>query len=243
MVTYQHLANNIINLVMSAGRDFDYIFGIPKNGLIPAVMYSNLTHIPLLIDADKIPDSGRVLIIDDSYNTGKSMEPYLKYENAKFGAVYTRSTSPEWLHTGKIMDGPRLFEWEIFTRKRVSYDIDGLLCPDVPRGVDYAEYLENAPLLYKPAYPVKCIITARYKRYRAITEAWLARHGIKYEHLIMSHRKDRQDRKANTAADKAKACKKHGVKTFLESSDKAAIAMSKYGIKVISIESKRTFGG
>ena len=100
MVTYQHLANNVINLVMSAGRDFDYIFGIPKNGLIPAVMYSNLTHIPLLLDADKIPDSGRVLIIDDSYNTGLQMAPYrAKYENATFGAVYTRSRSPEWLHT------------------------------------------------------------------------------------------------------------------------------------------------
>jgi hypothetical protein len=243
MVTYQDMANVIIRLVMSAGRDFDYIYGIPRNGLIPAVMYSNIAHIPLLLDADKIPDSGRVLVIDDSYNTGKSMEPYLKYKNATFGAVYTRSTSPEWLHTGKVMDGTRLFEWEIFTRKRVSYDIDGLLCPDVPKGADYADYLENAPLLYKPAYPVPCIITARYKRYRATTEAWLARHGIKYEHLIMSSRKDHKERKKYTAADKAEACKKYGVKTFLESSDRAAIAMSKYGIKVISIESKRTFGG
>ena len=243
MVTYQHMANEIINLVMSAGRDFDCIYGIPRNGLIPAVMYSNLTHIPLLLDAEKIPDSGRVLIIDDSYNTGSQMEPYLKYENVTFGAVYTRSTSPDWLHSGKVMDGPRLFEWEIFTRARVSYDIDGLLCPDVPKGSDYADYLENAPLLYKPAYPVKCIITARYKKYREITAAWLARHGIEYDHLVMSDRKDREERKKYTAIDKAKACKKYGVKTFLESSDRAAIAISKYGIKVISIESKRTFGG
>jgi hypothetical protein len=244
-ITYYDLSCDIIRLVLKAGRDYDFIYGIPRAGLLPAIMYSSITGIPILTDAGKISTSGKVIILDDSWNNGNTMQQYIdKYgmQNISYGVVYGRSKTPGNIYQAKAIDKGRLFEWEMFTSRRVSWDIDGLMCPDVPKHFDYyAQYLVNAPLMYAPGVKIKCIITSRFEAYRDITEKWLEKNNIKYDHLIMSQRKDRNERKKYGAKDKADACKKYGVKYFLESSDRAAAAISAYGITTISIRTRNIY--
>ena len=245
-ITYYQMSCDIILLLLRAGREFDYVFGIPRNGLTVAAMYSGITGIPMLTDEDKIATSGRVLILDDSWGNGGTMEKYTERhgtEGISYGVVYGRSRTPKYIHQARAIDSGRLMEWEMFTSKRVSYDIDGLICPDVPKGVNYAHYLATAPLMYAPGVPIPCLITARHEKYRKITEDWLKRHGIEYGKLIMSQRASRADRKANTARDNAKACIDNDVPVIIESSDSAAAAISRYGINCISIQSMRLFKG
>jgi uncharacterized HAD superfamily protein len=70
-------------------------------------------------------------------------------------------------------------------------DMDGVLCEDCPPGCDddgplYAEFLRTARPFHLPRrQPVGAIITARLEKYRDQTEAWLARHRVQYEQLVM----------------------------------------------------------
>ena len=70
-------------------------------------------------------------------------------------------------------------------------DFDGILCEDCSAeddddGSRYVRFLETA----KPKYLVRSceiplIVTARLEKYRALTEAWLRRWGVRCRELVM----------------------------------------------------------
>lgn len=71
------LATNISN----SGIKFSSIGGLPRGGLIPAVMLSHKLKIPF----GPVPQAGgNILIVDDICDSGKTLKPY-KFESG----VYT----------------------------------------------------------------------------------------------------------------------------------------------------------
>jgi uncharacterized HAD superfamily protein len=69
-------------------------------------------------------------------------------------------------------------------------DIDGVLCHDpgfIKSGNSrlYTEFLQNAAPKFIPTKKVKYLVTSRKEAYRSLTEDWLRRYNVNYEHLIM----------------------------------------------------------
>tara|TARA_B110000285_G_scaffold233133_2_gene305995 strand:+ start:1424 stop:2503 length:1080 start_codon:yes stop_codon:yes gene_type:complete len=141
------------------------------------------------------------LVIDDTVCRGRAMkkvnESLKRYAKTKFttAAVYA---SPG--HEGavdifsKLLPDPHYLEWNFFNScfaAQCAFDIDGILCEDAPLDVvndeaAYLEFLSNAPLLHavrKNEIPL--LITARLEKHRAVTEAWLEFHNIRFRQLAM----------------------------------------------------------
>ena len=57
--------------VWASGKSFSGIYGIPRGGLIPAVLLSHQIGIPLVFSKNEI--NSNMLIIDDMVDTGKTM--------------------------------------------------------------------------------------------------------------------------------------------------------------------------
>ena len=95
-VSWQEI-NSLINRLsisikaMVTLEDVDSLYGIPRGGLIPAVMLSHWTGIPLVTNSRNI--CSRTLIVDDICDTGKALQPYL---DNYIAVLYNRS------HTNKI---------------------------------------------------------------------------------------------------------------------------------------------
>jgi len=176
---------------------------VSLNDLVIGNHRQRMTQRPPL---DRSPDRHaaelRGLVVDDSINLGNTTRKvrarldWLRSEGIglEYLAVYaTASASGLVDHHLETLEQPRVFEWNFlhhaYTQK-IAIDLDGILCVDGPREVSndgghYESYIANAQLKYKPSVPVGAIVTSRLSRYRGVTEAWLARHGIQYNQLIM----------------------------------------------------------
>ncbi len=69
--------DNIASQIKSSGLDIQYIFGMPRGGLIPAVMLSHKLNIPLF-KFGMVLDS-KVLIVDDICDSGHTLKNYEPY--------------------------------------------------------------------------------------------------------------------------------------------------------------------
>lgn len=59
-------------LIKGSGKTIDYVYGVPRGGLIPAVVLSHSLHIPILSNFMD-GQNGTVLIVDDLVDTGKTV--------------------------------------------------------------------------------------------------------------------------------------------------------------------------
>jgi hypoxanthine phosphoribosyltransferase/uncharacterized HAD superfamily protein len=165
------------------------------------------------------PTSGRAIIVDDTVMTGNSYKVIAsivsqRFPNAITSAIYVNPLAKRkpdmWVHE---LGWPHLLEWNIFNSvlsPNVAMDFDGILCHDCPRGSDddgpkYLEFITNAlPRFLPRKVPIPLIVTARLEKYRAETEAWLSRYGVRTHALIMHPAKTlRQRRREDIAAFKA----------------------------------------
>jgi uncharacterized HAD superfamily protein len=76
-----------------------------------------------------------------------------------------------------------------------------------------------------PSIPLKGIVTNRLERFRGLTEEWLARHGIRYDSLIMSPHTSHaaRDQAHDAATRKAEAYRADpSLVLFVESDDAQA---------------------
>ncbi len=161
---------------------------------------SGLTRRPEVPFA-RLADVRRVLVVDDSITSGQSMarararlrdaRPDL---DARFLAVISdRRAHPEADLQFDLCPMPRVFEWNMMNSwlcGEACFDLDGVLCADPTAaenddGPRYRRFLAETALLRRPGLPVRRIVTSRLGRYRAETEAWLARHSITCERLDM----------------------------------------------------------
>ncbi|MGE0709144.1 MAG: glycosyltransferase [Planctomycetota bacterium] len=212
-VTYDELTRDALALAGRLPRDYRAVYGVPRSGLLPAAILAAELHLPLgvagadgLFAGDRlrahqapVPERGPVLLVDDSCSTGgamaraKALLVERGVRDVHTCALYVTEDAPARLdHFARVVRPPRLFRWNLWgcvRTQRLMCDLDGVFArdPAVPDddGAAYAHALETAPLLQRPLLPVHSIVTNRIERWRALTEGWLERHGVRCGQLHM----------------------------------------------------------
>lgn len=201
---------------------YDLIVGVPRSGMFVASLIAlklgkglatpellrkgQYWHSSVVDERIQLDDDCHVLLVDDAIHSGNSMSaavdmirsgnPKIKISRASL-IVHDESRSKVDLYH-KVIEPPRVYEWNILHRKIASQfgggvlavDMDGVLCADCPPGVDadeklYLEWISNARPYLIPAFEIDAIVTSRLERYRQQTEAWLKRHNVRYKELFM----------------------------------------------------------
>lgn len=202
----------------------------------------------------------RVLLVDDSCNKGGAMRravailqtkiPRIKIVRlAVYGPYQLDDPASAVDVTFAACHGPRAFGWNLMKHRRLprwGFDFDGVLCRDPAKaenddGPRYAAFLANAEPLFLPTRPIGHIVTGRLERYRAPTEAWLARHGVQFESLTMMPYATKAERMAagNRGGWKAGVVRGLGVEMFIESCPKqAGIIARESGVPVFCTRSQ-----
>ena len=65
--------------VKNTNKDFKGVYGIPRGGLILAVMLSHKLDLPLIMSKDELDENS--IIIDDIADTGKTLLDFTEYES------------------------------------------------------------------------------------------------------------------------------------------------------------------
>lgn len=211
---------------------------------------------PLRAGEGNVFDSARrILVVDDCVSQGTEMDKARARvaelglaDRCTFLAVYSFPEHPEKADIVlETIPRPMAFQWScMHSRNLASFcvEIDGLLCADATTaedddGANYLRFLENARPLFTPVVEIGWLVTCRLEKYRPQTEAWLARHGIRYRNLVMM---DHPTREAREAADrhaeyKARVYTESGAELFIESnSDLARKIAERTGKPVLSFE-------
>jgi uncharacterized HAD superfamily protein len=263
--SYSDLVKDSYLLAQKLGRnDYNAIISIPRSGNIPSSIVALTHNLPWLTvfslrgsqgDSSftgringgvSFPKTGRYLVVDDSCSSGSRILKAKKdlrdagYLNVDFAAIYVTGTSKDIVDTWvEVVAQPRVFEWNIYHHTYVGmagFDIDGVVCPDPPPGIDevahekgYIDWIRSAPVLHPISMKINCFITSRLEKYRKETEEWLAKNQFSYGELIMSPHK--------TAIDRRKA-QDHGqqkAKVFKERADlKLFVESNRYQAEIIS---------
>jgi|SRR5690554_701991 len=254
--SYADLSNDIKrNLHLITQEGFELIVGLPRSGMIPAYMISaylniDCTDIDSFVANTKLQrgitrttkasltypqDAKKVLIVDDSVYSGKSMKLALDkmnieiIEKIKTLAVYVNNDNPPFTDFYfEILNGKKLFEWGIFHNNIISnccFDIDGVLCRDPLIDEDddaekYKDFIMNVEPLFLPTGRIHSLVTNRLEKYREPTENWLKKHNVLYDNLIMVELSNKEDKNLIDASvdNKAKYYKKSNTELFIESS-------------------------
>lgn len=195
--------------------------------------YGSVGERLLRVDLDTI---SHVLIVDDSIYTGSAinkakLELQEKGLNVHyhFCAIYSSSKNMPYVDFYfKYLPHPRSFQWNYknhFLNTKACFDIDGVLCVDPTDaqnddGTNYLKFLLNAKPLFIPSKKIPCLVTSRLEKYRPETEAWLAKHKVDYETLIMLNLPSADQRRALKihAKFKAEVYGKRDEEFFVESS-------------------------
>lgn len=113
------LIGNILTKLKKDNRKIESIAGIPRGGLIPAVMVSHRLDIPLV---DYRQSTQTTLVVDDIVDTGKTIQD-IKLLNIPTAALITRSTSPvNPTYSGVFLETEEwvIFPWEDFQAERIQ---------------------------------------------------------------------------------------------------------------------------
>lgn len=225
--------------IRSLPNNYDMIVGIPRSGLFIAnliavklgrplttpdlLQQGNYWHSKKVRNRPDVGSLDRILLVDDSIDTGRSMQqaidtiravnPSVEISRACLIVREEAKTSVD--HYQQVVSPPRIFEWNILHRKLGSHmehgclavDLDGVLCADPPDGADgdeaaYLEWLPRAKRYLVPAFEIDCVITCRLEKYRQQTEAWLSEHGVRYKELIMWDLPSKDERRGRFARHK-----------------------------------------
>ena len=65
--------------IKNTNKDFKGVYGIPRGGLILAVMLSHKLDLPLIMSVDELDENS--IIIDDIADTGKTLLDFVEYES------------------------------------------------------------------------------------------------------------------------------------------------------------------
>lgn len=169
-VTYGQLYYDVRDFCLKLPTDLVGIVGIPRSGMLPAIIISEIKHLPLgnfteFVKTGKFmaggarlqtefPTSGKVLVIDDSIYMGAEMQRSFKswldnQDTLKdFTPVWSAIYKNPHFHDPGILThvethDRRYFEWNLMHHPglvNTMCDIDGILCPDPPVDDDGVEY-------------------------------------------------------------------------------------------------------
>ena len=120
--TWDHLDKLIMDIKMHL-EDTKYvnIAGIPRGGLIPAVMLSHATGLPLVPIGEA---KGNTIIVDDIVDSGETVSSFM---NAGYRVValyerYTAKHKPEFAPHFLAADNWIVFPWESSTLTQTERD-------------------------------------------------------------------------------------------------------------------------
>ena len=105
----------IASQIQYQGREYTGIYGIPRGGLVPAVMLSHELGIPL-VDA---PGDG-VLVVDDINDTGKTVSEHSEYDIAVLIERESSEASANVVGVIVTTDDWFVFPWE--SKERAEED-------------------------------------------------------------------------------------------------------------------------
>ena len=230
--SYEDMADVIRRNLWKIPADIDIVVGVPRSGLIAALMIAELLNKPcgavtgqsrftmlgggIREQATHTGIAYKILFVEDVVNTGYSIN------QVKEGFSALRDDNWEMIFAAVYVEGPEskdyvdiylqdnynpadsdwFYEWNILHHSksdRCLWDIDGLLCKNPPDDRDtaaYEQYISNPLPMVIPTYPVGGFVTYRLEKYRAMTQDWLKRQGIKYQQLVMFPADDRDTRNA-----------------------------------------------
>ncbi len=270
--SYQDLSLTINKHFIKIPRDIDLIVGVPRSGMLPATMIGQILNKPVVaLDSyldGKLYEIGlyrrphnlatnysgikKVLIIDDTINSGASMNKVKerirnsdKHEiNTIYCAVYYVRESADKIDIGfEECSWPRIFQWNIlncWVLAQACLDIDGVVCVDPTEeqnddGERYRNFLSNAKPLFLTEFPISCFVTSRLEKYRSLTEAWLKQHHFKYGELMMLNLPSKEERLRQNihAKFKAEVYKNRNEELFIESNSSQALQISKLTNKLV----------
>lgn len=269
--SYGDLASDIKkNISRIQGQGFDLVVGIPRSGMIPAYIIASLLNIdctdkksfllntPLqkghtkkrFYEINTPFDAKKILIVDDSINTGQSLQkeiielPQSKKKRITTIAIYSSIRKRKDVDLFfEYLPLPRAFEWNIFHHsvlRKASLDIDGVLCIDPTSeenddGVKYKLFLKNAIPQIIPTEKIHSLVTNRLEKYRSETETWLNKFNIRYDNLIMLDlpSKEERIRLKIHARHKAEHYKKSDAQFFIESDPVQAKTIAKLSGKAV----------
>jgi uncharacterized HAD superfamily protein/hypoxanthine phosphoribosyltransferase len=210
--------------------NIDVVVGIPRSGILPAGTIALLRNIAFT-DLESLLEGRvfgagtqrskpnlkldpaawrRILLVDDSIQSGKTMVTALRrVKDSNSWDVTTcvvfgiESTVAKVDLTFELCPAPRMFEWNLMHHPWLAsacIDIDGVLCVDPTSeenddGPQYREFLSCAKPLYLPTLPVGALVSSRLEKYRSETQDWLARRGIVYGALHLMDLDRAEDRR------------------------------------------------
>jgi uncharacterized HAD superfamily protein/adenine/guanine phosphoribosyltransferase-like PRPP-binding protein len=200
-------------------------------------------------------DMRKILVIDDSIAGGNAIRDARNKIAAAgiqgdfiYAAVF--GLQPEHQETDVVLEvvpHPRMFQWNFMHHiflEQCCVDIDGVLCLDPTEeenddGPIYEKFLAEARTLLGPTRKIGWLVTSRLEKYRKLTEAWLAKHEIKYDHLIMLDLPSKAERQRLGAhgSFKAEFYRKSDAILFIESEHEQALRIAKLsGKPVLCVE-------
>lgn len=217
-VSQQQLVEDIRLWSSQLPTDLVAVAGVPRSGILPAVQLALHRNIHLVTIDDLVRGTrpwqtplrrgvparqeGRVLLVDDSCNSGGTLRAVRHQMNDRkdilYGAVYGNAPQPPDVDlVFRHIAHPRCFEWNIFHSNQIEWacvDFDGVLCADwTGREEDsgsgweqYQKHLQSALPRFVPTYPILAIVTSRLEKYRPQTIAWLRQYGVRFRELLMS---------------------------------------------------------
>lgn len=214
------------------------------DGLLAGRVLSNGKRPLYNAGSDPIASARRILVVDDCISQGTEMDT----ASRKLEAAGLRDKVlmlavfgfPEQAHKAdivlEVVPRPMIFQWSCMHSPSIvdfCVDIDGILCADPVEAQDddgprYVDFLKNAKPLFIPLQEIGWLVTCRLEKYRPETEDWLAKHGIRYQKLVMMDYQDRESREHDRkhAEYKAEIYIQSGKKLFIESNPALAERIS-----------------
>lgn len=116
----EELVNILSNWVKSHYPQIDSIMGLPRGGLIPAVMLSHKLDLPLVFEPTE-----KTLIVDDICDSGETfIKINNKYPNLKFACLHlkphTTKFTPHIWAGSRISDDWIVYPWENTDAKAIQ---------------------------------------------------------------------------------------------------------------------------
>ena len=109
--------DNIASQVKSSELNIEYILGIPRGGLIPAVMLSHKLNIPLFRPGMVL--NNKVLIVDDICDSGGTLQKYNVITTATIHTKLTASVQPTF-HYEVVDKDWIVYPWEQKDSKTIA---------------------------------------------------------------------------------------------------------------------------
>lgn len=105
IISWQEIEDFIDKL--SSLKKYDSVYGIPRGGLLLAIMYSYKNNVPLLL----APKKG-CLVIDDDIGTGLTITPFIgKYDTAVMYSNAQCEIKPTYVYKYYDEEKYKVFAW------------------------------------------------------------------------------------------------------------------------------------